>query len=175
MWQRTLFSLYGVDIESTTLIVTAFMLGLGLGSFGGGLLSRDPSSRLLLYFAGIEGTISVFGISSLAIFRYVGALTAGASGAVTFFITFGLVLLPTCLMGATLPLLVAFLVRSSGNVGRSVGALYFVNTIGSALAALATAVFLLGYFGQTASIGIAAGLNGIASAGIFALWWRARL
>src|ERR1700730_6808367 len=31
VWQRALFTLYGVNIESVTMVVTAFMLGLGLG------------------------------------------------------------------------------------------------------------------------------------------------
>ena len=33
VWQRSLFAIYGVNIESVTIVVTAFMLGLGLGSF----------------------------------------------------------------------------------------------------------------------------------------------
>src|SRR5213078_1517436 len=35
VWQRALFTIYGVNIESVTVIVTVFMLGLGLGSLGG--------------------------------------------------------------------------------------------------------------------------------------------
>jgi spermidine synthase len=34
--QRTLFLIFGVNIESVTIVVTAFMLGLGLGSLAGG-------------------------------------------------------------------------------------------------------------------------------------------
>jgi hypothetical protein len=36
VWQRTLFAAFGVNIESTTIIVCLFMFGLGLGSFVGG-------------------------------------------------------------------------------------------------------------------------------------------
>src|SRR5579863_2054049 len=39
VWQRALFTLYGVNIESVTMIVTVFMLGLGVGSLAGGWLS----------------------------------------------------------------------------------------------------------------------------------------
>ena len=35
-WQRALFRIFGVNIESVTIVVTAFMLGLGLGSLAGG-------------------------------------------------------------------------------------------------------------------------------------------
>jgi spermidine synthase len=47
VWQRALFALYGVDIESATLIVTIFMLGLGLGSLAGGWLSARRWVNLL--------------------------------------------------------------------------------------------------------------------------------
>src|SRR5579871_5571519 len=36
VWQRSLFAIYGVNVQSVTIVVTAFMLGLGLGSLGGG-------------------------------------------------------------------------------------------------------------------------------------------
>jgi len=39
-WQRSLFRIFGVNIESVTIVVTAFMLGLGLGSLLGGSLPR---------------------------------------------------------------------------------------------------------------------------------------
>ena len=35
-WQRSLFRIFGVNTESVTIVVTAFMLGLGLGSLAGG-------------------------------------------------------------------------------------------------------------------------------------------
>jgi len=74
-------------------------------------------------------------------------------------VTFLLVLLPTMLMGGTLPLLVGYLVRSSGNVGKSVGTLYFVNTLGSAFASAAAALHLLGHFGQAGTVRVAAAMN----------------
>ena len=43
VWQRALFAIYGVNIESVTIVVSAFMLGLGLGSFAGGKLSARPA------------------------------------------------------------------------------------------------------------------------------------
>ena len=41
-WQRALFRTFGVNIESVTIVVTAFMLGLGFGSIAGGWLSKWP-------------------------------------------------------------------------------------------------------------------------------------
>jgi len=45
VWQRVLFSIYGVNSQSVAVVVTAFMLGLGLGSLAGGRLSARPSGR----------------------------------------------------------------------------------------------------------------------------------
>jgi spermidine synthase len=127
VWQRALFTIYGVNVEAITAVVAAFMLGLGLGSIAGGALSKLAGNLQLLLFAGLELGIGAFGLGSLALFSFIGRLTLGASALETGVLAFLLVLLPTCLMGATLPLLVAHLVRRYGNVGRSLGVLYFVN------------------------------------------------
>src|SRR5271169_226581 len=50
VWQRALFSLYGVNAESVAVIVSAFMLGLGLGSLLGGWFSARFPRRSLLIF-----------------------------------------------------------------------------------------------------------------------------
>src|SRR3954462_8659357 len=60
VWQRALFTIYGVNIESVTLIVTVFMLGLGLGSLAGGRISRMSGLRPLAAFGMIETGIGVF-------------------------------------------------------------------------------------------------------------------
>ncbi|MBX3192944.1 MAG: hypothetical protein KF819_38520 [Labilithrix sp.] len=159
VWQRALFAIYGINIESVTMVVTAFMLGLGIGSVVGGVVSKDPKRPVLLMFALVELGIGLFGAISLGVFHAVGNATLGMSALATFFVTFLLVLVPTLLMGSTLPLLVAHLVRSNGNVGKSVGTLYFVNTLGSAFASAAAVLFVLGRAGQTGSVRVAAVLN----------------
>jgi len=69
------------------------------------------------------------------------------------------IMVPTILMGASLPLLVSYLVPSTGNVGRTVGLLYFITTAGSAFAALAAVLVLLGSMGEMNSVRLAASLN----------------
>ena len=173
IWQRSLFAIYGINVESVTVIVAAFMAGLGLGSLFGGWLSSRRGLPLLLTFGVIELTIGLFGLFSLTLFEVVGQVTLGLDTFATGAATFGLVLLPTVLMGATLPLLVEYLVRQTGNVGRSVGFLYFVNTLGSACACFAAGFFLFALFGQQAVVRIAAALNFLVGGG--ALWvWRSR-
>ncbi len=159
VWQRALFTIYGVNVESVTVIVTVFMLGLGLGSLAGGRLSTISGVRALRAFGLIELSIGVFGASSLWIFHGTAQFTAGKSTAVTGAVTFVLLLVPTLLMGSTLPLLVAHLVRRTANVGESVGSLYAVNTFGSAFACLCAAVFLMRLLGESGTVRLAASLN----------------
>lgn len=152
VWQRSLFAIYGVNIESITVVVSAFMLGLGLGSLAGGALSKVTGLPYLLIFGLAELFAGLFGLISLPLFSWVGDYTLGAGVWETGTITFALVLFPTILMGATLPLLVGFLVKILKNVGRSVGVLYFVNTLGSAIACFVTAKYLMLHLGMSGTI-----------------------
>jgi spermidine synthase len=159
VWQRTLFAVVGINIEAVTLIVTEFMLGLGIGSLLGGWLSRAVGSASLYWFAALELGIASFGMVSLPLLRAVGGWTLQAPPVVMPMTTFALLALPTLAMGATLPLLVNYRVARSGNVGYSVGSLYFINTLGAAAAAYAAASFLMGALGQQGVIWSAVGCN----------------
>lgn len=169
VWQRALFAIYGINVESVTVVVTAFMLGLGLGSLAGGVLSRQQRLPLLFVFAAIELGIGLFGWVSLDLFELVGHATLGASAAVTGALTFAMVLFPTLLMGATLPVLTTHLVRQTQNVGRSVGLLYFVNTFGSAVACFSVALFLMYAFGMRGAVSVAVLLNLLVASGAVVL------
>lgn len=173
-WQRALFAIYGINVESVTMVVTAFLLGLGLGSLLGGWLSERPGVRRLVAFGAIELAVGFFGLFSLDAFAALGAVTAGGSPWLTGLSTFLLVLLPTLGMGATLPLLSAFLVERSRNVGRSVGMLYFVNTLGSAAACFAAGLVVFLWLGLSGTVYLAAAINLALGAGILALAKRER-
>src|SRR3989338_6217628 len=99
VWQRSLFTIYGTNTESATAVVAAFLLGLGLGAFGGGWAASRWPNRLLLIYGVIEFVIGVFGFISLQLFDWVGVRFTAASMAQTGFIAFLLVVLPTLLMG----------------------------------------------------------------------------
>lgn len=38
-WQRMLFTAFGVDLESITIVIAVFMAGLGIGAYFGGKIS----------------------------------------------------------------------------------------------------------------------------------------
>ncbi|WP_245471113.1 hypothetical protein [Bradyrhizobium genosp. SA-3] len=158
-WQRSLFRIFGVNTESVTIVVTAFMLGLGLGSLAGGWLSKRGSVNPLLLLGIIELATAAFGLVSLGVFDLVGRVTADMSLPAIAIINLLLVLLPTLLMGATLPILVSYLVRMSGEIGSSVGTLYFVNTLGAGAACLISAVLIFPFAGMQGAVMIAAGIN----------------
>lgn len=159
VWQRVLFAGFGINIEAVTIVVSAFLAGLGIGSLVGGRLSTRDSRHLLRIFAAVEAAIGFYGLVSVTLFRGLAEYATGMSQVVTGTLTFALVLVPTVMMGFTLPLLVAYSVRENGNVGSSVGQLYFINTAGSALASLAAAAFMMGALGQSRSVLVAALFN----------------
>ena len=173
-WQRELFLIFGVNIESVTIVVTAFMLGLGLGSLAGGWLSKLRRVEPLPLLAVIEFSIGAFGFVSLTLFDKVGEFTSGLSLPETAAVALALVFVPTLLMGATLPVLVNHLVRSSGNIGSAVGLLYYVNTLGAGAACLACAVLLFPFLGMSGSIHVACAMNGAVALGALAAHWRGR-
>jgi spermidine synthase len=173
-WQRALFRIFGVNIESVTIVVTAFMLGLGLGSIAGGWLSKHRGIALLPLLAAIELATGAFGLFSLAIFDEVGAFTIGLPLMATGVVTLALVIVPTLLMGATLPLLVSHLVRRTGNVGNAVGLLYYVNTLGAGAACLAATVLLFPFLGMQGAVLVAAAMNAAVALGALAAHWYDR-
>jgi spermidine synthase len=168
VWQRALFAIYGVNAQSVAVVVTAFMLGLGLGSLVGGQLSARFPKKGILIFAIAELSVGAFGLASLRIFHWAAEYTAGAGLLHVIVFSLLLLLVPTILMGATLPLLVEHLVLRTSRVGFSVATLYFVNTFGSAVACYLCASFLLRDFGQSGSVTMAACLNALVGVSAYA-------
>jgi spermidine synthase len=169
VWQRALFAIYGVNSESVTVVVSAFMIGLGLGSLLGGWLSAKFPARGVFFFAVAELGTALFGIASLRIFHWTALHTAGAPLLHVVALSLALLLIPTIFMGATLPLLTEFFVLRRGEVAYSAGILYFANTFGSAVASYLCATVLLRNFGQSGSVRIAALMNVLVAAAVLLL------
>jgi predicted membrane-bound spermidine synthase len=163
--------IYGCNIESVAMVVSAFLVGLGLGSLAGGALSNWNSLSPILLFALAELMVGIYGIFSLRLFAGVGRYTLTAGTVQTGLLVFALVFIPTLLMGATLPLLVEHRVRRTGHVGHSVSWLYFVNTLGASAGAFLAAFVSLGTVGLSGSVRLAALLN-LCSAVLVLFTWR---
>jgi spermidine synthase len=167
-WQRMLGIFAGSDTVSAALVVGAFLAGLGLGSILGARIADRLSPRAALFaFAGCEVLVAAFALLSKP-FLY-DLLAIGLAGVVDdqvsiFAICFGGLVLPTTLMGASLPLISRAVATSLDTVAERIGWLYGLNTLGAGLGALAGGWVLLGEFGFVPTLGVAAGLDLLAAA-----------
>jgi predicted membrane-bound spermidine synthase len=159
MWERMLFTAFGVDLASITIIVSVFMFGLGMGGLCGGYLADLLPRRLLSLYICIELGIAVFGFASPWLIGLLGDALFSSSGFMTAIASFIILAIPTILMGATFPILVTHVNAYHQQVGRSVGSLYFANTLGGAAGAYCAGFILLYSLDVPASINRAAFLN----------------
>ncbi len=165
VWQRVLFRVFGVNIESVTVVVTAFMLGLGFGAMVGSWLAGRKTASALWIFAALEAATAVFGLVSLNLLEWIGSTLGESSLAIRGLATVGILLVPTGCMGATLPLLVGYAVRRSANVGAVTGYLYYINTLGAVFGCALAVMGIFPFLGLGASVHFAALLNIVACAG----------
>lgn len=168
VWEKLLQLYFGVSTLSITLIIAAFLCGLGLGSFFGGFYSRKIKSPLAAY-GYLEIGIGLFGLISPILLILVGRITAGSPYPAVFLLSFLLLLIPTLLMGATLPFLSQTFVQRVETSGRVIGILYGINTFGGALGALISGYLLISWLGLDGAIYAAVALNIVI--GIVALWY----
>lgn len=172
-WQRLLVIFAGGDIQAVTLIVTAFMLGLGGGYLAGGWVAdRQSAVRCLLIFALVEAGIGLWGWGSEWIYhdllcqRLAGLTGTRVTSAVLMIL---LLLPPTLLMGMSLPLLARALTRSLNQAAACLGCLYGMNTLGAAAGALLTTWYLLPLHGISGSLDQAVLMNLVCALGVLPL------
>lgn len=159
MWQRMLFTVFGVDLISITIIVSVFMFGLGMGGLLGGELADRMSNRLLGLYVVIELLIALFGFASPSLINLLGNTFFTSSKLITALACYLILAIPTLLMGATFPILVTHVNQFNKNIGESVGGLYFANTLGGAMGAYLSGFVLLFSMGLDGAVDRAAWLN----------------
>ena len=155
-WQRMLFTAFGVDLESITIIIAVFMAGLGIGAYFGGRIADKFPKHIIILFALTEIGIGIFGFTSPTLIELTKNLFLHSSIITIAFSNFVLLLFPTFLMGSTLPLLTQYLNQHFDNIGNNIGWLYFTNTLGAAFACITTGFFLFNYLTITQVIYLAA-------------------
>lgn len=94
-WQRILFTGFGVDLTSITVIVSVFMAGLGVGAYFGGRIADHFKGSLLILFCLIELGIGCFGLLSAKIIYFIQEIFIYSNMLVLAFITFLLLIFPT--------------------------------------------------------------------------------
>jgi len=168
LWSRLFVPIFGNSPYAIGAVLCAFMAGLGIGGALGGRLA-DRAGNRLLWFAGIEAAIGLYALAIPAALHGVQLVAARAaagtlgfplfSNGVRFVLSFGVLVIPCVLMGATLPLLSRLCSDRRGMVGRRVGMLYGVNTMGSAAGCFAAGYWMIQTLGLRATNRLAAGLN----------------
>ncbi|MEN8136247.1 MAG: hypothetical protein ABFS18_12045 [Thermodesulfobacteriota bacterium] len=144
-WIRYFAIVLGATHSAFTIVVAAFIFGLGLGSLlvRSRWIGRFPLPTVLTCVFTINSTIMVFGLFfygrlPFEIGRLLGIIAHTPFGwpfyqTLKFGTCFALMLLPTVASGMILPLCVRIVGRSSERVGRDVALVYGVNTIGALL------------------------------------------
>ena len=181
VWARMLTVVFGTTLLATSTVLSAFMAGLALGSW---VLGRyiDRCKHPLRIFAALEVGIGLFAL----FFPTISANLGNAYGALVglqgnfylfslarFGLCFALLLIPTALMGGTLPVMAKFAVRRLGRLGGRVGQLYAVNTLGAVVGVLAATFGLMEGLGLQGTTQAIAAVNFTVAVAAW-LWGRQR-
>ncbi|HST21619.1 MAG TPA: fused MFS/spermidine synthase, partial [Blastocatellia bacterium] len=168
VWVRELVLVFGATTFAVSTVLTAFMGGLALGSFYFGRRSEKILRPLRLYGL-LEIGIGVYGLAVPFIFAVLPSiyhpiwqwlqLSFFTLSIVRFLFAILVLILPTALMGATLPILSSYYARDARRIGLRVGSLYSLNTFGAVFGAAATGFLLIPTLGMHATTVTAAAIN----------------
>jgi spermidine synthase len=189
VWTRQLTQVFGSTTLAMSTVLSVFMGGLALGSRLGGRLADRLRDRLRAYALAEAGVglyallvplvIASYPALNAAMYRAFGgheiALTLGRFVAAAL-----LLLVPTTLMGATLPILSRHFVKPDErtsrvtNIGATVGTLYAINTFGAVVGTFVGGFVLLPQAGVRATNYTAAATNLTLAAAVLLAARRAR-
>jgi spermidine synthase len=167
-WSRLLVFVFGGTTFAIATVLSCFMGGLALGSFLAGRFGhrvRNPvrAYGVLEVAIGLACLALPFGFDlAVPLYRSIARLSGDSLVWLTvgrFAVAATLLLVPTTLMGATLPLLCQAFTRRAGELGTTVARLYGVNTLGAFVGCVACGFFLLPTLGLYHPMHIAALLN----------------
>src|SRR5688500_12746845 len=169
LWTRMLTLVFGSTTLAVSTVLTAFMGGLGLGSYLAGKVAdrvRDPVRAYAL----AEAAIGAYALAVPWLIGFYPAINQwlwttfgdryGLLSVIRFAASAGLLLAPTTLMGATLPLLArAFVTRQHemAQLGLRLGTLYATNLFGAVAGAFLAGFVLLPLLGVRSTNVVAAG------------------
>ncbi|NOX92658.1 MAG: spermine synthase [Gammaproteobacteria bacterium] len=174
LWTRMLSLQFGVSIFGVVVTVTAYMAGLGAGSFLGVYWSR-LTSRPLRLFAFIELFVAVTALSLPALFQVVDTQFAIIAGNISYsgwialqvFIVTLVLMIPAMAMGAGFPLILSAVQGAKV----SLGSIYGINALGGAFGALLP-LWLLPALGWLSSLRTVALVSFVVAGILFLLSWR---
>lgn len=173
VWSKYLSQMFGSTIYAQTVVLAVFMGGLALGNrlFGGRTITMTRPLRSYGYVELLIGLYafffeSLYGVAD-AIFVSVGAsviehrwLLLSIKG----LLSIALLIVPTVLMGGTLPMLVAWLQKSSIEAGRRSARFYSVNSLGAVFGAGVAGFYMVQNWGLVATLQATALINMVIAA-----------
>lgn len=168
VWTRMLTQIFGNTTYAIATVLSAFMAGLALGSYWFGRIADRGKNDFLLYGL-LEAGVGIYGFMVPQLFQlgqmiYNPLFQVNESypllfNLLLFILSFVFLVAPTMLMGATLPILSRFFVRSFTHLGRRVGDLYATNTLGAVLGCGFAGYYLIPSLGMRTTVYVAAILN----------------
>lgn len=168
LFSKALALTFGSTSTATYTVLATYMGGMALGAWLGGYLAARRSDPLKVY-AGCEFAIAAYCVLTPLIFSGIQSLyvvlasgfTPDAGVLTVFRVLLGMVALmvPTVLMGMTLPVLARYFEQRAQTLGRTVAMLYGANTLGAALGALLTGYLILPAVGVLGTTFLAAAAN----------------
>jgi spermidine synthase len=168
IWSKFLSQMFGSTIYAQTVVLAVFMGGLAVGNRLVGKRA-DHLMRPVVAYGLLEILIGGYAVlfpwlDSMAdqLFVTLGTPIADSTGSLLFLkgvVSLALLLLPTVLMGGTLPLLASWLQRSSKNPGQQSARFYSVNSLGAVTGAGLAGFCLVQRFGLIGTLQITAGTN----------------
>ncbi|MCK4764867.1 MAG: fused MFS/spermidine synthase [Candidatus Aminicenantes bacterium] len=169
VWTRELVLIFGNTMLATSTVLSAFMAGLAAGSFVFGKFADKRPRNLIRVYALLEAGIGVFALLFPLLLAVIGPLYTGlyrsvegnmlTLNLVRFAVCFVLIVVPTFLMGATLPVLLKRFVNSTATIGKRMGLFYGLNTIGAVVGSLLCGFLFLRLFGMRLSTLLAVVIN----------------
>jgi len=182
LFSRLLQFSFGVSIFATTAVVAAFLAGLGLGALVLAAPSRKARRPTLVYGlleVGVGLVVPLFPLAAKGLTPQIASLFSGlepnsfAFGIARFGAAFGILLIPSFLMGGTLPFLVRAAVNEeSPRRASGVGFFYGINTLGAGLGALLSGYLFLPALGYGKTVLLSAGVSVGVGVAAIALGWR---
>lgn len=167
-WIRPLSLVFGTTIYAVSTIIAAFIFGLAIGSWTAGKYS-DQIKNPLKYFAFVQLGIGFYGILLLPLFGILPRMYLELYYATlpnqSFFmflqilISMALILIPTSMMGATLPLMLKTYSQNFSGIGRDVGKLDASNSFGAMIGVLAAGFLMIPLLGIQNTILVVASIN----------------
>src|SRR3989338_5711384 len=170
VWTRLAFAQFGVITPVLSVVLSTFMLGLALGSFAAGRwiapLTAQTGISAIRWYALTELFIGMGALAVPACFAAGAAflLPSGSMASAAYLAAaaaiVALALLPCCArMGATFPLMMAFLRERDAASPASFSYLYLANVLGAMTGVLATAGALVELLGFRRTLLVAVGVN----------------